>query len=800
VDDLLEISREKFSCNRFSRKVMERICDVLAGTTDLEQQVRRVQEVVASELPHVQDDYARLRHARAILEVLLPEISAPVKPVNRHPIPLSVLCELGFLGLLRQGTQARTLLAGCRGALELVALYRALLRSPAIPPLEEILEGSGRSPYLDALVRDLLRKNRQQLGPEAVAAALAGRFRGQRCGSRRWYLFAELIAENRMQALDPGEVKEHLERCGTDPETLCTVLRIIGDCGYDTLLTSVQKMLERSLGQSPRVVLGCLETIVQIGNGDSICLIDALFHRGSEGKGGETWDVLRQYGEAMVQGLKGRFPGAEVDAGFGSLPAGGPVLVQVVLNPNPQAGGAASVGGVLTFLHSIGDALAAEGSLGRVVTLEVVPWNMVEPATVLEVKGKGRHSILRVPVHRLPDAGPEQLMIHESAIRRSVELALRSRGIRSDLLHIRYTDNLAKAMLVLAEQQGCRLVFTLTADPHRDFVDPEGVLLPMSEERTLFNLNKVFIADTIIENAAGILGIAHGGVDAQLLTYFPKLCLSPEIQRKPVRVIPEGIRLEFGDEAGPVDPKAELTGRDTDLSLLSRHSGKFVLADRYNKDPVILNVGRLVPAKGQHRLVQAWARSALSGVYNLVLIGGNLSSPSPEEEKMLEHIEQTMQDHPPLSGRLCHLPALDNDVIRRLERALADGTADHPQVYLCSSLKEEFGISILEAMAAGFLALAPFRGGVPTYIEHGESGYLIDTATAASIQEAAERILLSQPEERLRHVAAEGRRFIRENFGIGKIAGRFADFYMHVYDGGRSAVDKGPAVGEGTSG
>ena len=77
--------------------------------------------------------------------------------------------------------------------------------------------------------------------------------------------------------------------------------------------------------------------------------------------------------------------------------------------------------------------------------------------------------------------------------------------------------------------------------------------------------------------------------------------------------------------------------------------------------------------------------------------------------------------------------------------------------------------------------LAPQRGGVPTYLEHGKSGFLIDTATAESIRRAAEQILLSEPQTRLRQIAAEGRRFILENFGIEKIARRFADFYAHVY-------------------
>jgi len=103
-------------------------------------------------------------------------------------------------------------------------------------------------------------------------------------------------------------------------------------------------------------------------------------------------------------------------------------------------------------------------------------------------------------------------------------------------------------------------------------------------------------------------------------------------------------------------------------------------------------------------------------------------------------------------------------------------------VYLCSSLKEEFGISVLEAMATGFLVLAPIRGGVSTYLEHGKGGFLIDTASALSIRTAAEQILLSEPPERLQRIAKEGRRFILDNFGIEKIAARFAGFYRHVLE------------------
>lgn len=772
MSDLLELSRRKFSCSRFSRTVMEKICSALAGSADLEQQVRLVQDIVAREVPYARDAYAQLRHARAILEVLLPEIPAALQPGKEHPIWISVLCELGFIGLLRQGAEPGSLLAGCKGLLELASLCRALLRSPVEPPLAQLLDLSGRSPYLDSLIRDLLREKRSLLGAATIASELGRRFRAERHGSGRWNLYGELIAENRLQALDPPELREALELSRTDPDALRVILRVIADCGYQTLLPSVHRLLSTCVEASPQLAFSCWDVMGQIGNRDSLALLES----------GGFPDLLGQYTEAVAQQLRGRLNGADgLEKGV-SQTKGKPVLVQVVLNPNPQSGGSASVGGVLTFLHSIGDALGMDGSFSRVITLEVIPWNVVDPSLTLIEAGRGCHSILRVPVYTLPDANPMNLMIHESGIQRSVDLAFQQREIRPDLIHIRYTDNLTKAMLAIAENRGSRLIFTLTADPHRDFVDPDGVFLPMSRERTLFNLNKVFIADTVLEKAAGVLGIAHGSVDAQLLSYFPKLCLSPEIQSKPVRVIPEGIRLEAGEKQAVEPGTSDLQGgRAGLLSMLADHPGKFRFDRRYTHIPVIFNVGRLVPAKGQQRLVEAWAQSSLNQQYNLVLIGGNLSEPNPEEAQMIAGIEQTLARHPELAGRFSHLSALDNTVIRRLERALAETGSDRVPVYLCSSLKEEFGISILEAMAAGFLVLAPQRGGVPTYLEHGKSGFLIDTATAESMRREAEQILLSEPQTRLRQIAAEGRRFILENFGIEKIARRFADFYAHVH-------------------
>ena len=801
-----ELSRIEFSCSLFSRMVMERICDVLAGVTDLGDQIRVVQRTVAREIPYVQDAYAQLRYARAIVELLETEIPQAPRSVEGHPIWKSVLCELAFLGLLRHGEDPEALLSGPLDTLELAALCRALLCSSAVPSAAAILGRAGVTVHVDALIRDLLRDKRDAIGAEAIADELAGRIHEEKPGSDRWILFCGMLAENRVPLLEAGQLERMLKSAAADARSAGVLLKLIGECGYDALLPSVHDLLTASVEASglespgvkaagmwtsglespgvkaagadaPRIALACLDAAGRIGSMDSLDRLEQLVSECEKRRLPGYAALIGRCARVVMRGIRLRL---HKQGGSTEYAGSAPVLVQVVLNDNPQTVGSASVGGVLTFLHSIGDALGRSGSFDRVITLEVLPWNVTAPDTRLESAGRGCHTVIRAPVHALPDGDARRLMIHESDIRGCVASALRMRGIVPDLFHVRYTNNLAKAVVDLTEEMGRRLVFTLTADPHRDFTDTEGRLQPMSEEQTLSNLNKVFIADRILEQAHGILGIAHGSVDAQLLTYFPKLCLSPQVQAKPVRVIPEGIRLnvpasESGDLNAGGDP-----GTGELRAMLFEHAGTFALKRRYADRPLILNVGRLVPGKGQQRLVEAWAGSVLSETYNLVLIGGNLQAPNAEEREMLDRIEQILRRHPYLAGRFCHLASLDNTVIRRLESELARGPAEGVPVYLCSSLKEEFGIAILEAMAAGFLALAPVRGGVRTYIEQGRSGYLIDTSTAASIRREAERMLLSESGERLRAVAMEGKRFILDNFGIHKIAGRFADFYHRV--------------------
>lgn len=197
----------------------------------------------------------------------------------------------------------------------------------------------------------------------------------------------------------------------------------------------------------------------------------------------------------------------------------------------------------------------------------------------------------------------------------------------------------------------------------------------------------------------------------------------------------------------------------------------------------MLNVGRLHPVKQQDLLVEAWASSDLWRSYNLILVSGNLEDPNETEREMLTRIEKLITRYPHISGRLCFTGAMSNAEVRVLEQSIIQYVeSSQPHVYVCSSIKEEFGIAVLEAMSAGFLLFGPERGGLSSYVHHGENGFLLDTSSSQAIAETLSRILLNNQSdvEHLGTIAEAGQKTVRETFDIRQIAPQFAEFYQEI--------------------
>ena len=131
-------------------------------------------------------------------------------------------------------------------------------------------------------------------------------------------------------------------------------------------------------------------------------------------------------------------------------------------------------------------------------------------------------------------------------------------------------------------------------------------------------------------------------------------------------------------------------------------------------DPLeVLYAGRLAPEKGIAELVEATAG------LNLVVAG----------DGPLRHLV------PAALGFIGH-----SELQQRYDSAA---------VVVCSSYREGLPLCVIEAMAHGKPVVATAVGGVPTLVEHGRTGFLVEPGDAAALRQAIER-LLSDPELRQR--------------------------------------------------
>ncbi|TYB89992.1 MAG: glycosyltransferase family 4 protein [Kosmotoga sp.] len=262
--------------------------------------------------------------------------------------------------------------------------------------------------------------------------------------------------------------------------------------------------------------------------------------------------------------------------------------------------------------------------------------------------------------------------------------------------------------------------------------------------------------------------IQTGNSNEEIYKYFPDIFYN--IKKQKFLKIPEGVEFKKSCHKFEVMPKAYYI-------LLNKGLEYHLSEENLKEKPVIINVGRFDPLKGQHILAKTWSSSRLSDEYDLVLIGGNIKSPDKNEKIVLEEIKKNLKglrekEAAVLTG------ALENGIIRCLENSIIMNLVhETPHMYICSSYKEEFGISILEAMSAGFLIFAPRRGGVKGYIKNGENGFLINTNTADSIKEEVLIVLDSFKPKRLREIAEKGRQTVFDNFSIESIAKKYKKLY-----------------------
>jgi glycosyltransferase involved in cell wall biosynthesis len=467
----------------------------------------------------------------------------------------------------------------------------------------------------------------------------------------------------------------------------------------------------------------------------------------------------------------------------------GLTVAQLFLHADIDAGltraGSGDNGGIATLLVRLGNALLSPDADTRVDRVITMSRGSAEDAlaSAEEIRaGERGHVYGRVPLLTDPVGSADAWPLRVVA-RRGIRRILRAAG-HVDVLHLRMADVGSLAAADVARELDIPVTFTVAPDPHAviDSLDAAGALtratFGQADETDHF-----WFRARLVERLAA---------DASRSVLFPRPDLERDMRElvgidltaHPERhsIVPEGIDLdvvdrsvlESADHAAGLPPTPPLAGLEALLETLP--------AERRGL-PLLVSVGRFHRVKGTATIVEAWADGPLADAANLLLIGGDLVDPSADERDQLDRIDAIVPPDQRAAAGLLLAGHRPNDDVARWVAAVrfgVPGLAAPRGVYVCGSLKEEFGIAILEAMAAGLVVVAPDGGGPATYVERGVTGFLAATWDVVALRAAMVDALAAAGAESGDERAARSRATVEASFTIGAMARTLRDVYTGV--------------------
>jgi glycosyltransferase involved in cell wall biosynthesis len=199
------------------------------------------------------------------------------------------------------------------------------------------------------------------------------------------------------------------------------------------------------------------------------------------------------------------------------------------------------------------------------------------------------------------------------------------------------------------------------------------------------------------------------------------------------------------------------------------------------RDLHILSVGSLLPIKGHHGLLRAFAIAhRRQPALRLTIVGEG-----PERAALVRLIsEEGLQDRVRLAGQLSSTEVAQllarSDIYAQMGQRLPNPLApDWPA-------EEGLGISYVEAAAHGLPLLATRAGGVPEICRHGQTGLLVEPE---DVQGMAENILRLADDLQLRERLGQGgRTLVEEAFDLQRQTYRLESLYDELSGSGEGAA------------
>jgi glycosyltransferase involved in cell wall biosynthesis len=178
------------------------------------------------------------------------------------------------------------------------------------------------------------------------------------------------------------------------------------------------------------------------------------------------------------------------------------------------------------------------------------------------------------------------------------------------------------------------------------------------------------------------------------------------------------------------------------------------------EDFIVFSAGRLLDWKGHEILIRAAAELAVTRSRFKLLIAGDGPLRSYLDQ-LVEELE--LQDSVKFLG---HLPDIRHLMV------LSD-------LFVLPSIKEPFGLVLLEAMAADLPIIATDAGGVSEIIANEQNGVLVPPGDVASLARAIEGLIGNAT--RRAELSAAGRQVVEEQFSMARLISRNEAVYGECF-------------------
>ena len=187
-------------------------------------------------------------------------------------------------------------------------------------------------------------------------------------------------------------------------------------------------------------------------------------------------------------------------------------------------------------------------------------------------------------------------------------------------------------------------------------------------------------------------------------------------------------------------------------------------------EPIVLQLGRLVPRKGVDNAVRGFAKLVARGIdARLLIVGGESSTPDPKltpEINRLSAIATSLE----ISNRVTFVGCRGREILKYFYSA-----AD---IFVTTPWYEPFGITPLEAMACGTPVIGSNVGGIKFTIKHGETGYLVAPNQPEALSDRLAFLLQNPP--LLQLLGKQAIRHVEQCFTWEKVTSAIAALYESV--------------------